>query len=464
MFLTYDTSTNPMTLLMNTFQELAMNDSTYATRFACWSFAWWKKHHTKDHNIFVALWSESCLAVVALEKTAVERFWWLVYGSPAFLQMAWTSARLAWTNGYNVSCVPASFFRAYVLVPIAIVLCALYGYLHSILIQPVWDVICGFVSSVATSFYPRIWVYKMYLVWSWRFHNHAEYRFTRSELRKAATMSPTELKQKMELANIQSVWLNKFSHTEVVGLARKTIEYRTTILELLKDVNWCRKVIDSLMNYRHNEKMFQHAQQSKSGNKFKYPTYYPADILEFEEPYYSNTLIFTAEADPVSGLYYTEARRTRPLFSLKKTFTSTNKWSYYDVKHNGFKLFAHASWFTNYMHMPGCFSLFEHDPWALKANFPGIHLPEYKAHEDPIDLTNRRPVVAEPLRKWGRLIEDVAEKGRLVNWQVERLRPLEKKTVRWGQYSEVREFSTMNSESESVSQMRRVPGPRKRFS
>ncbi|KAF1841511.1 uncharacterized protein K460DRAFT_408973 [Cucurbitaria berberidis CBS 394.84] len=203
--------------------------------------------------------------------------------------------------------------------------------------------------------------------------------------------------------------LEKVTQDAIVNLANKALSYRTSIIELIKIVNWNRCTIAQTINYRHNEKCGRH------------PT---GPLAQF--PYTTSQLKFLPLAQ--NGLH----------FDIMEYTTAENEIRGADIRYpSNTYLENHTKDGAVYMayvmenNLVGFYDLFKENSYAIQRNYPGIQLPPYEPHEDPINIANLcpKPILKSELR-WKEQIEDFAADGKLLQYGQDQ--PKKKKTVTFG--------------------------------
>ncbi|KAH7402568.1 hypothetical protein BKA66DRAFT_577835 [Pyrenochaeta sp. MPI-SDFR-AT-0127] len=197
----------------------------------------------------------------------------------------------------------------------------------------------------------------------------------------------------------------KATQDAISNLAKKTLSYRTSIIELIKIVNWTRCAIAQSTNYRHNEKLGRYP----GGPMAKFP--YTASQLKF---------IPVAQ----NGVHFSIMESTICRNDIRGANLRCYTDSHFEKKDPG-KYMAHII----DTRLVGFFDLFKDDTLALRKNYPGISLPPYEPHEDPINISNRRPkTILKSELRWKEQIEDFAAEGRLLQYGL----PEPRRTVTFG--------------------------------
>ncbi|CAO2657416.1 Nn.00g035420.m01.CDS01 [Neocucurbitaria sp. VM-36] len=193
----------------------------------------------------------------------------------------------------------------------------------------------------------------------------------------------------------------------IANLANKALSYRNSIIELIKIVNWTRCTVAQMMNYRHNEKQGR----NPNGPSARFP--YMTSQLKFV-PIAQNNLHFDI-------MEYTTARNH--ICGADIRFPSN---TYFENRCKDEAVYIAHLMENN---LVGSYDVFKEDAIALKRNYPGILLPPYNPHEDPINIRNQRlkPVLKSELR-FKEQIEDFAVEGKLLQYGQEQ----PKRTVNFG--------------------------------
>lgn len=194
-----------------------------------------------------------------------------------------------------------------------------------------------------------------------------------------------------------------FPENDVRELANKAKAYRDSLIESISDTNYWRMIICQIMNWQHN--VCTH-------RSLKGP--------DSQHPYKPSMIRFSVEANPQTGLHLEMNPATESQKAVRLEWLQHTKAFYWDKKGNFFRMpnfmskkLAGADHFV-----PPGLDPFKEDTWVIEANFPGIVLAPFDANKNPINVTKKRPVpILQPTRRFGRLIEDVASSGSLLQWR-----------------------------------------------
>ncbi|KAF2254888.1 hypothetical protein BU26DRAFT_514715 [Trematosphaeria pertusa] len=369
---------DPMNALVTRLALYEAENPTLLVMACRWATKWWRRHFYQGYGVLWAVWLEVGPGIEETGRVLLRRAGQMSNALPNLTERALDGISAA--IRFVFWCLGATYAA----------ISTLLSWVWAGLILPTSRFLKSTALFTAQKLYPA------------RYLRHRALRNIQATTQgetyalhhRAANLSLHEIVSLYDTISSLQSQLATLEASTCVTLAQTCLRYRSSLLALISDVNWYRRSWDAVANYLHNTRH----------------NINPSSVCA-ETPYRSSRIVFLPTAN-AQGFHFDIDPATTSRLSFHDVYTVRGG--------NGrkFRTYAFNSGVVNAGLVPRALDLFQSEPWGFDVQFPGIRMPRAPRADDLFDMKRRVPMpVAEQQRRFGEMMEDVAAKGRVREWE-----------------------------------------------